>query len=131
MKPVRLFAIASALMVALGTVAQQQPEPAGPTVEVHLKMLTEKLGLTRAQQAKAKPILQEMSDAQQKIRQDDSLSHQERQDRIRPVFEKADKKLRKVLNDAQKIKLDQLEHKAHAMMRERNGDSGGEVRVES
>lgn len=113
MKSIRLLAIASALMVALFTLGQEPSEPAGPTVEAHLKVLTEKLGLTEAQQTKARPILQEMSDAEQKIRKDDSLSPQERLDKVRPLREKADKKLRKFLTDDQKVKLDQLEHQPH------------------
>jgi DNA-binding transcriptional ArsR family regulator len=111
MKPTRLLAIASMLlMVALTTVAQQPSEPA---IEAHLKVLTEKLGLTKEQQAKTRPILQEMSDAEQKIKRDDNLSHKERLEKVRPLREEADKKLRKILNDDQKVKLDQLEHQPH------------------
>ena len=112
MKRIRLLAIASTLMVALTTVAQEAPKPADP-VEAHLKVLTEKLGLTAAQQSKARPILQEMTVAEQKIKQGDNLSHQERWEKMKPLIEKADKKLRKILSDDQKVKLDQLEHQAH------------------
>ena len=121
MKSIRLVAIASTLMIALTAIAQQASEP-GPTVEAHLKVLSEKLGLTEAQQAKARPIIQEMSDAERKIRQDDSLSHKERLDKVRPLREKADKRLRKILNEDQKVKLDQLEHQPHP---ELHGDLSG------
>ena len=114
MKPIRLVAIASALMVALTILAQPPAGPGGPTVQSHLKLLTEKLALTDAQQAKAKPILQEMDDSVRKIMQDDSLSHQEQLDKVRPCRERAGQKLRKILNDAQKLKLDQLEHQHHS-----------------
>ena len=109
MKHSRLVLIASTLMVALIAVAQQPVDPA----EAHLKLLSEKLGLTEEQQAKARPILKEMSDAEQKVRADANLSQKERLDKVRPFREKADKKLRKILNDAQKTKLDELEHQPH------------------
>lgn len=120
MKRIRLLTIVPALMVALATLAQQPSGPGG--VQAHLKVLTEKLGLTDAQQIKAKPILQEMNDAVQKIMHNDTLSRKEQLDKIKPCHEKADKKLRKILNDDQKVKLDQLEHQAHPEM---HGESNG------
>jgi Spy/CpxP family protein refolding chaperone len=113
MKRIRLLAIASTLVVAFTTLAQQPSGSAGPTVQAHLKMLAEKLGLTDTQQVKAKPILEQMNDAMQKIMQDGTLSLKEQSDKIRPIREKADKKLRKILNEDQKAKLDQLEHQPH------------------
>lgn len=110
MKPTRLLAIASMLTVALTALAQQPSEPA---VEAHLKVLTEKLALTENQQAKARPILQQMKDAEQKIKQDDNLSRKEQLEKVRPFRQKADKKLRKILTDEQKVKLDQLERGPH------------------
>src|SRR5579885_3418831 len=91
MKHSPLVVIASVLMLALVTVAQQPADP----VEAHLKLLSEKLGLTAAQEAKARPILKEMNDAEQKVRADDNLSQKERLEKVRPFREKADKKLRK------------------------------------
>ena len=119
----RLIAIGIMLMFALTTVAQQTA-PGGPakgvsgdsgvpTVETHLKLLTEKLDLTGDQQAKIKPILQEMQDATQKLMQDESLSREDRMGKVRACREKADKKAREILNDDQKKKLDQLESEPH------------------
>jgi hypothetical protein len=48
-------------------------------------VLAEKLGLTEAQQTKVKPILEEMDAAVQKIMQDDTLSHKEQLDKVRPL----------------------------------------------
>jgi len=77
-----------------------------PTVEKRLKVLTEKLDLTGDQQAKIKPILQELHDATQKLVQGESML---RLGNVRAWREKADKKVREILNDDQKKKLDQLE----------------------
>jgi Spy/CpxP family protein refolding chaperone len=129
MNRIRLLAIGTMLMFTLTVVAQQaatQPDrPAdhpvkddhghggAPTVEMHLKVLSEKLDLTGDQQAKIKPILQELHDATQKLVQDKNMSHEERMGNARVSHEKADKKIRPILNDDQKKKLDQLEQERH------------------
>ena len=112
----RLLAVGTIVMFALTAVAQQTTRPGDgvPTVQGHLKVLTEKLALTIHQQTKIKPILQELHDAALKLVQDESMSREERQDNVRVSREKADKKIREILNDDQKKKLDQLEHEPHS-----------------
>ena len=82
-------------------------------VEKHMTLLTEKLDLSSDQQAKVKPILQEMHDATEKFVQDESMSREERMDNVKACRYKADKKIRKILSDDQKKKLDQLEEEPH------------------
>ena len=112
----RLLAIGTMMIFALTLVAQQTTRPGGgvPTVQGHLKVLTEKLALTGDQQTKVKPILQELHDATQKLEQDEGMSQEERMGKVRASREKADKKIREILNDDQKKKLDQLEHEPHS-----------------
>jgi Spy/CpxP family protein refolding chaperone len=122
----RLLAIGTMLMLAPTVVAQQAATRSSdpvksnahrngvPTVEGHLKLLTEKLALTSDQQTKIKPILQELHDATLKAVQDESVSREERIDHVRASREKADKKMREILNDDQRKKLDQLEHEPHS-----------------
>jgi hypothetical protein len=127
MNRIRLLAIGTMfgaiLMFALTTLAQQTTTSGDahggngggvPTVDGHLKVLTEKLDLTGDQQAKIKPILQELHDATQKLMQDESMSREERMGKVRACREKADKKIREILNDDQKEKLDQLEQEPHS-----------------
>jgi len=125
----RLIAIGTMMLFALTIVAQQaatqnaspaeNPHSRGgvnsgvPTVEDHLKMLSEKLALAADQQAKARPILQEMRDGVQKVMQNQKISDDERTSKLRACHLKADKKMREILNDDQKKKLDQLEEDAH------------------
>jgi len=110
----RLLAIGTMMMLSLTVVAQQTTRPGGvPTVQGHLKVLTEKLALTSDQQTKIKPVLQELHDATLKVVQDESMSQEERMGKVRASREKADKKIREILNDDQKKKLDQLEHEPH------------------
>jgi Spy/CpxP family protein refolding chaperone len=126
MNRIRLVLIGTMLMLALTTVAQQTAQPAMtndsqtndahgqsndgvPAAEKHLQVLTEKLDLTADQQAKVKPILQQMQDSTQKFMQDESMSRGERMDNVKLCRYKADKEIRKVLSDDQKKELDQLE----------------------
>ena len=105
----RIFAIAAMLIVAITASAQSGM----PSVDQHLKVLTEKLDLTPDQQAKTKPIVQEMQDGVAKLNQDQSLSPEERHDQIKAQRMKADKQIREFLTDDQKKKLDQLEQHPH------------------
>lgn len=122
----RLLPLGVMLMAALSVPAQQTATGSAgtdehsqnsaqsvPAVEQHLKVLSEKLDLTSDQQAKAKPILQELHDGSMKLAEDDSLTREERLDKVRPLREKADKQLREILTDEQKKKLDQLEQGPH------------------
>jgi Spy/CpxP family protein refolding chaperone len=95
----------------------QHASQSGATkVEQHLKLLTEKLDLTRDQQAKVKPILQELNDAAEKVMKDESTTPDERMEKMRPLHERADKQIRKILSDEQQKKLDQFESEAHPEM---------------
>ena len=133
MNRIRLLAIGIMVMFALTVVAQQAATQADrpadgaaknehsqdgehsgvPTVEGHLKMLTEKLDLTVDQQTKVRPILQEMHGVMQKLMQNKTMTGEERTSKLKACHLKADKKMREILNDDQKKKLDQLEQDAH------------------
>jgi len=125
----RLLAIATMLMVAPASVAQQTATAPGhgeeqdhsqnsgpvalPTIEQHLKMLTEKLDLTAEQQAKIRPILQRMQEEWQIVMRDTSLSEQARHDKMKSARDKADQQARPILDKEQKKKLDELEQEPH------------------
>jgi Spy/CpxP family protein refolding chaperone len=127
-----LLAIGTMLVAALTAPAQQTATgPNGtdkdkhsqraaqgdmPTVEQQLKVLTGKLDLTGDQQARIKPIIQELHDATEKLMQDKSLSHEERLSKVRPQRYKADKQMREILSEEQKKKLDQYEQGPHPEM---------------
>ena len=128
----RLLAIGTMLIVALTAPAQQTATGPGgtdkqergqggaqddvPTVETQLKVLTEKLDLIGDQQARIKPILEELHDATQKLVQDKSPSREERLAKVRPQRNKADKQIREILSDDQKRKLDQYLQGPHSEM---------------
>jgi Spy/CpxP family protein refolding chaperone len=125
----RYLAIGSMLVVALTLFAQQgataaantdKDEPGQPAahstvsnVDQHLTFLSEKLDLTAGQQAKMRPILQQMFDDRQKIMQDATLSSEARAEKEKALHEKADQQARKFLSEDQKKKLDELEQQPH------------------
>jgi len=132
MNRIQLLAIGTVLTCALTTVAQQahpgtnHASPDGvPTVAKQLKVLTEALALTGAQQAQVKPILQHLHDATVKFMGDQSLSREDRQAKVEPFFYETDQQIRKILNENQKKKLDQFEQEPHPEM---HGDLGGATR---
>jgi hypothetical protein len=105
------FSIAHNAVFAQQSAAKPQTteQDSLPTVEEQLKVLNEKLGLSAKQQAKAKPILQQLHDATQNVMRDETLSREERLAKVRPQRQMADKKMRTILNDEQRKKLDQYE----------------------
>jgi hypothetical protein len=115
------------LLIAPGVLAQQTAptaEPAKgaaqgvvlPDVGDQLKVLTQKLDLSVDQQPKVKTILQELHDASLKLMQGESTSHEELLSKVRHLRMIADKKIREILSDVQKKKLDQYLQGPHAEM---------------
>ncbi len=128
MNQICLLAIGSVLLFAPAVMTQQTPAQPGspvkgaaqdvalPRVEDQLKVLTQKLNLIDDQQAKIKPILQELHDASLKLLQDKSMSHEDLLSKVRPLRMNADKKLREILTNDQKKKLDLYLQGPHSEM---------------
>jgi len=119
----RLLGLAACVALSVPAAAIAQQDAAAPTehtmvlpsVDQHVKMLSERLGLTADQQEKARPIIVKMQDALQKVMDDKSLTQEQTQAQMHAVFMNADKDLRAFLNDEQKTKLDAMERE-HAQM---------------
>lgn len=117
MKRVNVLGVAAlAVLAALVPAIAQQSATAPtehamvlPSVDQHVKVLSEKLGLTEDQEQKARPIIAEMQDAMQTVIDDKSMTHEEAQTKIHQIYMKADKELRSYLTDEQKTKLDEME----------------------
>ena len=125
----RSLAIGATLMVSLTSLMQQTvaaqthgdeqgqtqsgAPSAMPTVDQHLKALSEKLDLTAEQQAKFRPILQRMQDESQNAMRDTTLSDQARHDKLKSIHDKAEKQARPMLTKEQNKKLDELEQQPH------------------
>jgi Spy/CpxP family protein refolding chaperone len=127
MSRLRLLAIGSMLLIAPAMLAQQTAQTGGPAkgaargvglpdVGDQLKVLTQKLDLSVDQQPKVKTILQELHDASLKLMQDENTSQDELLSKVRPLRMNADKKIREILSDDQKKKLDQYLQGPHSEM---------------
>jgi Spy/CpxP family protein refolding chaperone len=122
MNRIHLLAAGAVLMLAFTAVAQQATTGSDSrdgsgsmsAVEKHAMLLSEKLELNSDQQAKVKPILQAMEDSTERFLEDESMSRGERMDNVKAIRYKADRQLRKILNDEQRKKLDQLEEAQHS-----------------
>lgn len=116
MNRIRGFVTGAVLLFAMASMGQQSPAPGTqpmPSVEDHVKFLSQQLGLTADQQAKVTPVIREMQDTAEKANADASLSPEERHNRLRAAHMKADKEMRTVLTEPQKAKLTQMEQDAH------------------
>ena len=97
---------------------QQREHHGPPSVDDHMKMLTEKLNLSQDQQAKIKPIVADMLKQMGAIHQDESLSREERMQKGRGVHEAASAKVRALLNDDQKKIFDEMQQERRQHMQE-------------
>jgi hypothetical protein len=108
-----LCAAARPAAFAPAAAAQDAAAVKVPPVEPQLKLLTEKLELSAEQQDKIKPILQELYDTTVKLVQDENMSQADRMNGVHTARFAADKKMRLVLSEDQKGKLDQVESEPH------------------
>ncbi|MBZ5567197.1 MAG: Spy/CpxP family protein refolding chaperone [Acidobacteriia bacterium] len=81
-----------------------------PSGQAHLDHLSRMLSLTDEQKAKVKPILDDVGAQALKIRQDTSLSPQDRMAKMRDLHEKAMTQVRGILTPEQQTKLDQMQN---------------------
>jgi len=117
----RSFAIGTLLLFAVPAFPQQPASDAAPvtdaagvpTVEAQMKLLSARLDLNQDQQAQVQTILQDLHDATVKSIHNESVSSQERLANIHTERMRADKRMRDVLTEDQKRKLDQVEQEPH------------------
>ena len=99
-----------------------------PTVDQRVHHLTKMLSLSDDQQAKVKSILEDQQSQATALRQDASLSQQDRRAKFQQIHEATQGKIRDVLTDEQKTKFDQMQaqHKEHMGMHGGQGNTGSE-----
>ena len=79
-----------------------------PTVDDQLKQLSKKLNLSDDQQAKLKPILEDQRKQMDGIRNDSSLSREDRFSKMQEVRQSSDTQIKSVLNDDQQKNFDKM-----------------------
>jgi protein CpxP len=93
-----------------------------------VQRMAKKLNLTADQQNQILPILTSRQQQMESIRNDNSLSQQDRRAKFRAVREDSDTKIRAVLNDDQKKTYDQMQQQMrerHQGHEQNNGTGGG------
>jgi Spy/CpxP family protein refolding chaperone len=133
MKSIRIITAMGVFLFVLGALAihpsllqAQGQEEHGrhgqmPSVDDHVKLLAEKLNLTDDQQAKVKSILEDTHQQMQTLMKDESISREDKHDKMRSIREAGNAKVRDVLNDDQKKKLDAMEKEMHERHSKENG----------
>jgi len=134
-RQVLLFAVCT-LAVALWAQQSQTSQPAQPaqsdehqhmgqghahgpmSVDEHLQMLSQKLNLTDDQKAKIRPILEEHLKQRDTIMKDQSLSMEQKHEKMKTSMEDARAQIDPILNDEQKKQLTE-------MMQNENGEHKG------
>ena len=88
----------------------------GMSPEAQLDHMSQMLNLTDDQKAKIKPILEDSSKQMQQLRQDTSLSREDRRAKMQQIHESTMSQVRPILNPDQQKKLDE--------MKDRRGERG-------
>jgi hypothetical protein len=78
------------------------------TPEAMVEHLSTQLNLTEDQKAKIKPMAEEVYKKMNDVRQDNSLSEQERREKIREIHENALGQVKTILTPDQQKKLDEM-----------------------
>lgn len=92
--------------------AQGQPAMGAATAETHLQMLSEKLNLTDEQKAKLKPILQDQEQQMKAVRDDTSLSQEQKIAKKKALHESFHDQINSVLTPEQQDKFKQMKQEA-------------------
>jgi Spy/CpxP family protein refolding chaperone len=110
-----LMLLAAGLTFAQPSQESQAPTPnkhagmqRGESADQHLQMLSEKLNLTDDQKAKLKPILQDQMQQMKTVREDGSLSEEQKRARMKPIHESLHDQINAVLTPEQQVKFKQM-----------------------
>ena len=80
----------------------------GESADQHLQMLSEKLNLTDDQKAKLKPIFEDEMQQMKAVRDDSSLSQEQKRAKMKSIHESFHDKINAVLTPEQQAKFKQL-----------------------
>ena len=80
----------------------------GESADQHLQMLSEKLNLTDDQKAKVKPILQDQMQQMKAVREDSSLSEEQKRAKMKSIHESLHNQINAVLTPEQQAKFKQM-----------------------
>jgi periplasmic protein CpxP/Spy len=96
----------------------------GESADHHLQMLSEKLNLTDDQKAKLKPILQDQMQQMKAVREDSSLSEEQKRAKMKSIHESLHDQINAVLTPEQQAKFKQM--KQEQMQKHKGMEEGKE-----
>jgi len=94
--------------------------------EQQLERMSKQLNLTDDQKAKVKPILEQQHEQMQSLRQDTSLSQQDRRAKFQEIHQNAMSQIRPLLNENQQKKFDKMLQRQEERRSQRRGPEGPE-----
>lgn len=127
-----LALVCGAALLALPALAQQDAggPPPGQTGERgpggQMRGMMRDLNLTPDQEKQAREIFEAQRSRMEALRDNSSLSQEDRRAEMRKIHEEGMQKLRAILTDEQKAKLDEMEKRQREHMREEHRDQGGD-----
>jgi periplasmic protein CpxP/Spy len=117
------FTAAQAMTVASfqGLGMQRHARGQMPSVDDQVKRMTKQLSLNDDQQQKLKPILEDQRQQMQQLRNDSSISQDEKFSKMRDMHEKASSQIKGLLNEDQQKKFDEIQQKRRERWESRQG----------
>ena len=110
-----LILLAAGLTFAQPSQESQAPTPnkhagmqRGESADQHLQMLSEKLNLTDDQKTKLKPMLQDQMQQMKAVREDSSLSEEQKRAKMKSIHESLHEQINAVLTPEQQAKFKQM-----------------------
>ena len=94
------------------------------SADQHLQMLSEKLNLTDDQKAKVKPVLQDQMQQMKAVREDSSLSEEQKRTKMKSIHESMHEQINAVLTPEQQVKFKQM--KQEQMQKHKGMEEGKE-----
>jgi protein CpxP len=95
------------------------------TPDEQVARMTARYNLSSDQQTQIKPILANQQQQMQALRQDSSLSREDKMGKMKSIREDSSTKIQAILNDSQKQKFVQDQQRMQERMQERGGQGGG------
>jgi protein CpxP len=101
--------------------AQQGGHRQPPTPDEQVARMTKHYNLTADQQAQIKPIIADQQQKMMALRQDSSLSRDDKMAKMKGIHEDSNTKIQAILNDTQKQQFAQDQQRMHERMEQRGG----------
>jgi len=92
-----------------------------PTADEQVARMTKKYNLSADQQAQIKPIVADQQQKMMALRQDTSLSREDKMAKMKSIHEDSNTKIQALLNDSQKQQFAQDQQRMQERMQQRGG----------